>query len=90
MDKGALDSKLTERAEAKAREIYKQMGFRGGVDILGKKFTYDNKAGKVRPGVAIAYSREGLEYVSVDTGEHRVISFANQHAAANYLHKHLL
>ena len=46
--------------------------------------------GKVRPGVAIAYSRAGLEYGSVDTGEHRVISFSNQHAASAYLRKHLL
>ena len=90
MDKGALDKTLTTRAEAKAREIYKQRGFHGGVDILGKKFTYNNNAGKVRPGVAIAYSRAGLEYVSVDTGEHRGISFSNQHDASNYLRKHLL
>jgi len=87
-DKAGLDQKMLARAIEKAK--LKAKAYRGGVDISGKTFTYDNKAGKKAPAVAIAFTRDGLEHIDVNTGNHMVLHFPNQNAAWKYLEKHIL
>lgn len=88
-DKGALEAASTKTAIEKAKKVYKDLGYRGGVDILGKVFRRE-KVGDPRPLVAIAYSREGIEYIDSATMKHMVLSFGHRDGAERFLRKHLI